>query len=27
MSVVDELLKSKEASIRWKTLVHILGEE
>src|SRR5438128_5365592 len=27
MSVVDELLKSKEASIRWKTRVHILGEE
>src|SRR2546428_572211 len=23
----DELLKSKEASIRWKTRVHILGEE
>src|SRR2546427_810578 len=27
MSVVDELLKSKEASIRWKTRVHILGGE
>jgi len=27
MSVVDTLLKSKEASIRWKTRVHVLGEE
>jgi hypothetical protein len=27
MSVVERLLKSKEASIRWKTRVHVLGEE